>query len=54
MAFLLMECGRRLLQEVYDARVQIRRISNEAVSKSVMINICSDFFTAIFLGYVMT
>ncbi|XP_047192964.1 cilia- and flagella-associated protein 54-like isoform X3 [Scophthalmus maximus] len=30
MAFLLMECGRRLLQEVYDARVQIRRISNEA------------------------
>ncbi|XP_056253277.1 cilia- and flagella-associated protein 54-like isoform X3 [Seriola aureovittata] len=31
MAFAVMDCGRRLLQEVYDAQRQIMRLANEAV-----------------------
>lgn len=31
MASVVMDCGRRLLQEVYDAQLQISRLANEAV-----------------------
>lgn len=45
-ASVMMDCGRRLLREVYDAQLQISRLANKAAGVRKSVDLFPDIFSA--------